>query len=188
MSDHELSCAKSRYCDHCCKDHFLRPTEPTILVHSTPYSNWKEIQRSGMLKSWNKLKQNDSCLEKAPIGSLLGDPKEFSDYIMFGSGVTGEIVVISKQYNDIVMDIDKEYMTGARLYFDAQRIARDGLLLRDGCHLKVENTLPLFPYLLFAATWESIGLDNPVSTPRTFYQAADTAFKKLYPDKQVLSF
>ena len=35
------------------------------------------------------------------------------DYIMFGNGVSGEIVVNSKQSGKIVMDIDAEYKTGA---------------------------------------------------------------------------
>ena len=47
---------------------------------------------------------------------------------MFGDGVTGEIVVNSKQQGKIVMSTDAEYLTGARLYFDAKRMAHDGLL------------------------------------------------------------
>ena len=39
----------------------------------------------------------------------------FSNYIMFGSGVTGEIVVSAKQRGKIVMDVNAEYRTGARL-------------------------------------------------------------------------
>ena len=50
-------------------------------------------------------------------------PTDFSDYIMFGDGITGEIIVNSKQQGKIVMDENSEYLTGARLYFDAQKMA-----------------------------------------------------------------
>ena len=96
---------------------------------------------------------------------------------MFGSGVTGEIVVNSKQQGKIIMDENAEYITGARLYFDAKKIAQDGLLLRDGCHLKVKDQLPLEPYLLWTATWDVIGLTSPVSTPKIFAEQADRQFQ-----------
>ncbi len=75
------------------------------------------------------------------------------------------------------MDINAEYQTGARLYFDAKRMAQDGLLVRDGCHIKVKDRLPLAPYLIFAATWDNIGLTSPISTPKIFSEMADAAFR-----------
>lgn len=71
------------------------------------------------------------------------------------------------------MDINAEYKTGARLYFDAKKIAEDGLLIRDGCHMKLKDALPLTPYLIWAATWDKIGLSSPISTPKIFSEAAD---------------
>ncbi|MDE5782526.1 MAG: hypothetical protein K2I03_13790 [Lachnospiraceae bacterium] len=68
------------------------------------------------------------------------------------------------------MDIDTKYLTGARLYFDSKKMAQDGLLIRDGCHLKVKHILPLNPYLIWTATWKNIGLDSQVSTPKIFSQ------------------
>lgn len=135
--------------------------------------SWKNIQRDGVLKSWNKLKTENIVLEEHPICMKLGDPKSFSDFIMFGGGVTGEIVVHSKQVGKIVMDINAEYKTGVRLYFDAKKIAKDGLLIRDGCHMKVKDALPLTPYLIWAATWDKIGLSSPIFTPKIFSEAAD---------------
>ena len=38
--------------------------------------------------------------------------KEFSDYIMFGKNVAGELVVNSKQQGKICMDENAAYMTG----------------------------------------------------------------------------
>ena len=168
------------YEGHRYNEPFLRKGEPLALVHSTPMNSWKQIDQNGMLKSWNKLKAERAVEEEYPIGIQLGDPVDFSDYIMFGGGVTGEIVVNSKQQGKIAMDVNTDYLTGARLYFNAEKMAQDGLLVRDGCHLKVKDTLPLEPYLLFAATWENIGLESQVSTPKIFSEKADEAFRRVY--------
>ena len=103
---------------------------------------------------------------------------------MFGSGTTGEIVVHSRQQGKIVMDENAEYLTGARLYFDAKRMAEDGLLVRDGCHLKVRGTLPLKPYLIWAATWDTVGLKSPISTPKVFSEQADKVFNSIYKERR----
>ena len=165
------------YDGHKYNESFLRENEPSILIHSTPMANWKLIKRDGMLKSWNQLKAEKSVVEEQPIGRKLGDPPDFCDYIMFGGGITGEIVVNSKQQGKIVMDENAEYLTGARLYFDAKRMARDGVLVRDGCHVKVKDTLPLKPYLIWAATWDTIGLPSQTSTPKIFARQADKQFQ-----------
>lgn len=184
MTAEELDEAKSYYAGHRYDDPFLRDGEPSILIHSTPADNWKRIQRDGMLKSWNRLKAENRISEEHPIGIQLGDPIDFSDYIMFGSGTTGEIVVHSRQQGKIVMDENAEYLTGARLYFDAKRMAEDGLLVRDGCHLKVRGTLPLKPYLIWAATWDTVGLKSPISTPKVFSEQADKVFNSIYKERR----
>lgn len=177
MSEAELKSAKNHYEGHRYDEPFLRENESTVLVHSTPMNSWKQIKSDGMLKSWNILKTQEVITEEQPIGIQLGDPTDFSDYIMFGGGVTGEIVVNSKQQGKIVMDTNAEYLTGARLYFDGKRIAQDGLLVRDGCHLKVKDMLPLRPYLIWVATWETIELESQVSTPKIFAEQADRKFQ-----------
>ena len=180
MTELEYKTVKTYYEGHGYNEPFLRKDEPLVLVHSTPMSSWKQIKHDGMLKSWNKLKAERAIEEEQPIGIQLGDPADFSDYIMFGGGVTGEIVVNSKQQGKIIMDANAEYQTGARLYFDAKRLAQAGLLVRDGCHIKVKDTLPLDPYLVFAATWDSIGLTSQMSTPKIFAQTADEVFQAKY--------
>ena len=177
MTEAEYKAVKDYYDGHSFNEPFLRKDEPLVLVHSTPMNSWKQINQDGRLKSWNKLKAERAVEEDQPIGIQLGDPADFSDYIMFGGGVTGEIVVNSKQQGKIVMDINAEYLTGARLYFDAKRMAQDGLLVRDGCHIKVKEALPLEPYLMFTATWENVGLESQMSTPKIFAKMADDAFK-----------
>lgn len=188
-NDYEKMCGSNNECaytvkkiykTHAYNEPFLRDNEPNILIHSTPMQNWEQIKYDGILKSWNRLKKENAVDEEQPIGIRLGDPMDFSDYIMFGEDVTGEIVVNSKQLGIIEMDIDNEYFTGARMYFDAKKMAQDGLLIRDGCHIKVKDILPLNPYLIWTATWENIGLDSQVSTPKIFSQKSDQQFKKIF--------
>lgn len=187
MSEADLALAKKRYGSHQYNEAFLRENEPPVLIHSTTLSAWEQISRDGMLKSFHLLKREKSIAQGRPIGALLGDPADFSDYIMFGSGITGEIIVSSKQQGRIIMDENAEYLTGARLYFDAKKMAQDGLLLRDGCHLKVKDTLPLSPYLIWAATWDTVGLKSQVSTPKIFAEQADKQFEifaSSHPEKR----
>lgn len=183
MSETDLNIAKEHYGCHKYNDAFLREEEPPIFVHSTSLESLEQIQRDKMLKSWNILKKSGTIPEEKPIGTRLGDPVDFSDYIMFGSGITGEIIVNSKQRGKIIMEENAEYLTGARLYFDAKKIAEDGLLVRDGCHLKVKDTLPLIPYFIWAATWDTIGLTSRTSTPKFFAEQAEKEFK-IFMEKQ----
>lgn len=179
ITDDEYNDIQIYYARHSYNETNLRDYETPILVHSTSMENWIQIQKDGMLKSWNRL----NITNKEPIGKQLGDPVHFSDYIMFGGGVSGEIVVNSKQSDKIVMDIDVEYKTGARLYFDAEKIAKDGLLVRDGVHIKVKDCLPLEPYLIWTVTWEKVGLESQISTPRIFAELSDEKLKILYEER-----
>jgi hypothetical protein len=88
--------------------------------------------------------------------------------------------VASKLHGYIEMDINKEYQTGARLYFDMKKIAEDGFLIRDGAHLKVKDQLPLEKYLIWVATWMNTGLSSQISTPMEFTVAANNAFNKIH--------
>ncbi len=173
-SDYEsvLKC----YIGHTCRDLFLRKNERRVLVHSTSLENWRSICQDGHLKSWNRKKERLD--ESFPIGHLLGDPEEFRDYIMLGYGVACELVISSRQKGRIVMDVDDIYLSGVRLYFDAKRLAENGLLVRDGIHMKVKDVLPLKPYLIWAATWENVGLPSRVSTPKVFSELADSEFER----------
>lgn len=183
ISQSEYDKVIENYNGHHFNEPILRDYETPVLIHSTTTENWIKIQRDGMLKSWNKLKSENTSFEKQPIGIQLGDPISFSDYIMFGSGVTGEIVVNSKQSGKIVMDVNAEYKTGARLYFDAEKMAKDGLLIRDGAHIKVKDTLPLEPYLMWSATWDKAGLPSQISTPKVFTELSDKTFKDYISNK-----
>ena len=183
LSDSDYRDAVLKYQNHSYKDPFLREDEPPVLIHSTTEEAWHHIQKDGMLKSWNRLQQEHPDYEQSPIGSLLGDPDEFRQYIMFGKGISSEIVVSSKLSGFINMNFDAPYHTGARLYFDADKMAQDGLLIRDGGHIKVKDTLPLAPYLIWAATWEKLHMNSPISTPAIYAKKADAQFHKLFGNK-----
>lgn len=99
---------------------FIRNYESNILVHTTTPTAFQEIIKSGYLKSWNALKMHDDNIK--PIGSQLGDPIDYSDYIMFNNGgYYSELVVASKKKGYIDMDIHAKYMPGGRFYFDAKK-------------------------------------------------------------------
>lgn len=177
--DYQKACIS--YHNHHNKERMLRTYESRLLVHSTTAELWQNIQKCGYLKSWNIAKKDGDIIEKKPIGHKLGDPKEFSDYIMFGGmGFWNEIVVLSKQKNKLCYNKNEPYMPGARLYFDAQKIAEDGLLVRDGLHLKVKDRLPLEPYMIWAATSENCKQYEGEWTPLSFSEAADATFSKLF--------
>lgn len=173
--------AKEVYKGHSFKDRFLRNYEKKVLVHSTTLSGFEGIMQDKMLKSWNILKAEGKIKEIAPIGKVLGDHIEYSDYIMFtNGGVNGEVVVNSKMKDKIIMDVDEYYKPGARLYFDAELIAKDGLLIRDGAHLKVKDTLPIDKYLIWYATGENIDMKNLNITPANFSKLADEQFEEYF--------
>ena len=179
----ELDDALDCYRGHSCRDRVLRDHEPPVMIHSTTPECYERIVRDGCLKSWNRLAQEGFFAGEEPIGRLLGDPAELRDYILFGSGVTGEIVVSSREKRRIEMDWDRPYEPGARFYFDMRRIAADGLLIRDGSEMKVKDVLPLEPYLIWTATAEGLDLGRGPATPRRFAEKADLYFREHYrPD------
>lgn len=115
--------ALQKYKGHTHNERFLSEYEEPVLVHSTTEHNFCCIKNDGCLKSWNQLHK---CLhtETEPIGKKLGDPIELRDFILFGSGTTGEIVVNSKQCHKIEMNENVKYKTGARLYFDIKKLQK----------------------------------------------------------------
>lgn len=78
------------------------------------------------------------------------------------------------------MNINEEYKPGARLYFDADLIANDDLLVRDSAHLKVKDMLSLDKYLLWYATLDNINLNQLQVTPANFLKTADMEFENRF--------
>ena len=122
-----LKSAEEKYKGHSFDEPLLREDEQEYTVHSPSLENWQLIQKCGCLKSWIILKAEGVVTEEKPIGNALGDPEDFSNYIMFGKNVAGELVVNSKQQGKIIMEKNAEYLTGARLYLDIKKIVADGM-------------------------------------------------------------
>ena len=181
ITEDDYTEAMAAYSGHHFNENCLRAYECRYLIHSTTWENWKSIQSDDCLKSWNILKSERPDWEDAPIGKKLGDPHDFSDFIMFSDGgISSEIVVLSKQNGVITMNQDMPYQTGVRLYFDMAKIAQDGLLIRDGFHLKVKDTLPLHPYVKWIGDWKNAGLPEAISTPKEFTEMSNQQFNSLY--------
>lgn len=180
VDDKDLQAAQITYTGHKYNDNFLRSYESDFFVHSTTMELFQSIKQDDCLKSWNVLKREKEIWEESPIGIKLGDPRDFSDYIMFSNGgISSEIVVLSKQKREITMDINMKYKPGVRLYFDGEKIAKAGLLLRDGCHLKVKHVLALSPFLNWIGDWKSVGLKENCSTPAEFTELANNVYRTL---------
>jgi len=176
----DYSSAKKKYKGSSYKDNFLRFYEKSVLVHTTTKESYVKIKTRGCLKSWNSIKKDQVQGEEKPIGDLLGDPLDYRDYIMFNNGGnSSERVISSKQKGYLEMDLDKLYTAGARLYFNCGKIVQDGLLIRDGVHLKVKHRLSLGKYLIWTATSNKLGLPEE-TTPRKFAEKSDLMFEKLF--------
>ena len=173
IDDNDLSLARQLYGSHRYNEQTLREYETAVMVHSTTKENVESILSSMKLKSWNLLSAEKSNWEKKPIGALLGDIEDFSNYVML-SGVSSnnEIITASKANKTINTDINQSYVAGARFYLDAQKLAKDGLLLRDGAHIKVKDCIDLEKYMIWYSTPEILGIDEH-TTPKEFFELSN---------------
>lgn len=180
VSDDDIELARSLYGSHSYNESYLREYEPTVMVHTTTFEAYKEIIADGSIKCWNMLKQQKESFEEKPIGSLLGDIEDFSNYVMLSPiDVNNEIIVASKQKGYIDTNPNQTYQAGCRFYLDAKRLANDGLLLRDGQHIKVRNEIQLDKYLIWYSTAERIGL-LVETTPKEFFEQSNRKFGEIY--------
>lgn len=178
IEDSDIRLAKSLYGNHKFNERTLRHYEPDVLVHSTTLDAGEKILDDNAIKCWNIIKHQYNDFEKKPIGSLLGDIEDFSNYVMLSSiDVNNEIIVASKQKGCIDTDTNQIYKSGCRFYLDAKKLAADGLILRDGQHIKVKTEIPLDKYLIWYAVAEKIGV-SAETTPDEFFKAANKQFYK----------
>lgn len=177
----DITSARRRYGNHQYNERFLREYETDVMVHSTPIENLESILNDGCLKCWNLLKSEKPNWEEKPIGALLGDIDDFSDYVMLSMpSFNNEIISASKQSKKISADVNQPYRPGARFYLNAKSLAADGLLLRDGEHIKVKGTVPLEKYLIWYSSAQKLGIGNTL-TPKAFFEASNKKFYELYP-------
>lgn len=162
----------------------IRKSDSKYAVHSTLLSSYEKIIESGCLKSTSRL--NKEGVQQKAIGFMpLGEPKDYLDYIMFGSmdnqNIGSEIVVNSHFLGKVCFDSNAPYTPQVRMYFDAHKIINDGLVIRDGVHhLKVFDTLPLEEYLLLSVFEKDVALPSGEEywTPASFTKAANNFFLK----------
>lgn len=179
VTDSDIELAKSLYGNHCFNEKELRDYETAVMVHTTTLEAYNKIKADGTIKCWNILKQQIKDFEDKPIGSLLGDINDFSNYVMLSPiSVNNEIIVASKQKNCIDVNPKQTYNAGCRFYLDAKKLACDGLLLRDGQHIKVKNEIPLNKYMIWYSTAEKIGLSIR-TTPSDFFELSNKEFFKI---------
>ena len=180
VNEIDLNTAQSVYGNQSYTDNFLKSHEHKILIHSTSKESYESIMQSGYLYSWNVLQELGILTEDTPIGQLLGDPLDYSDYIMFTSGGLGaERVVSARQQGKLDFNYDVPYIAGARFYLDANKIADDGLLVRDGIHLKVKDSLFIDKYIIWTVTPDILGIPEE-TTPRMFHEKANAMFEQKF--------
>ncbi|ADL53078.1 hypothetical protein [Clostridium cellulovorans] len=157
-------------------DTAIRETDPRWVVHSTTKDSWEEIKKSGFLYSPSELKRMNILVKEIGLKELV-EPKDYSDYIMFDIlNGCGEIVVNSRQLGYVCTKPDIPYNPGVRLYFDAYKIIKDGLAVRDGLHIiKVKEKLHFQEYLAMAVTAD-ISTTRELWTPTTYTEWANRYF------------
>lgn len=84
-------------------------------------------------------------------------------------------------YYDLCDLIDFYNGSETQIILDAEKMAADGLLLRDGEHIKVKSQIALDKYLLWYATAEKMGI-NGTSTPKEFFALSNNKFFELFPE------
>lgn len=177
----EIDKARALYGNHKFNEKHLREYETKVLVHSTPLENLDSILKDNALKSWNVCKAEKADWEQEPIGALLGDIADFSNYVMLSTPFqNSEIITASKQKRAIDTNPEQQYQPGARFYLNAEKLAADGLLLRDGEHIKVRGSIPFDKYLIWYSTAENLKLGK-ISTPKDFFEKSNNEFFELYP-------
>lgn len=154
----------------------VRAGDPHWLVHSTTAQGWAAIQACGELRAQARLRRDGVAIPNLG-GEWLGEPADYADYIMLGRAgiMASEFVVASRNAGRMITSPDTPYEPGVRLFCDAHRLIRDGLIVRDGLHVaKVHDHLPLDPYLIAAATPAAMDPQGKIIvwTPKSFCLAA----------------
>lgn len=176
VDNNDLRLARALYGNHKYNEKTLREYESDVVVHSTTKENAQNILVDRKIKSWNILRVERADWEKKPIGAMLGDIEDFSNYVMLsGFSINNEVVTASKANGAINTDVNQSYIAGARFYLNAKALAHDGLLLRDGAHIKVRDNIDLEKYLIWYSTPEILGIDEYM-TPREFFEVSNQRF------------
>ena len=174
------------------RESVIRPEDPPIIVHATTRESWQSIWADQALKA--SLHLGEKEWQTGPLTEIewyyQHEPPEYRDYIMFGEmdGTTSESILASKAQGRFVMHAEAEYEPGIRLYFNNHQLIEAGLGIRDGLHLiKVNQSLPLAPYLLAAISVDDVDPDGKVKvwTLKTFVESANQVFRARHAESSV---
>lgn len=164
------------------KDARVREIDPKYAVHSTTLASYEKIIKDDCLKSPVLLAKEG--IHKNTVGLIpLGEPEDYLEYVMFapveGWGSSSEMVVNSHLRGKVCFDPNSEYTPQARMYFNAHKIIKDSLAVRDGIHiLKVYESLKLSEYIILTVFEGDVILPAGCAywTPTLFTEAANEYF------------
>lgn len=123
----------------CC---FGKGCKGDIVCHGTTLNNFKNIITDMELKSKNILnKRIDTTYS---IKENVGDPEDFSNYIMFANGncVAPEFVIESRRQHRFLLpdEVFKVFHPGVRLFYEFKKIYKVKNKAFDGIHpIKIEE-------------------------------------------------
>ena len=147
---------------------------PDILVHSTSLESLNQIKIDNKLKSGSNRHELKQQRGHTIIKYLSEEPGEYSDYVMLGTINENTELIMAMIQNDSfdVSEIDL-YKAGARIYLNAQKLHKSGLLVRDGVHAgKVFKEIDLNKYCLKIVSAEDFEHSNQW-TPKSFKDACN---------------
>ncbi len=147
----------------------------------TTRESWSSIQKDGELKASSIVgTASHQEIERGAVYQYMqNEPPEYRDFVMLAdaSSTAPEVILASWAVGRFVLDDAVPYAPGVRLYFDNQRIIRDGLAVRDGIHdMKVLLALPLPGYLLAALSEADVDPPKGQWTPRSFVDRTNACF------------
>ena len=161
----------------------VRPDDGEWAVHSTTLSRWERIQACGQIRSIQRLHEDGIVYPEIGFTELR-EPEDFREYVVLADfeSINPEFVVASHGKGCVITEENSSYEPGVRLYFDAHKIIRDGLAVRDGLHsLKIHDHLRLIPYFAAAISVSDMNHSECTSawTPRSFLREANNHFRNI---------
>lgn len=131
----------------------IYPKGDKFLCHSTTVESMIEILKDGELKSLDLLSKEGKVIKT--IRNKLVEPEESTTYIDFCTpeSLSSEMVVASRQYEDIFSMKNIKYKPGVRMYFSLEGLLLNENKVVDGLHtLRIKDRLSLnyVKYIVFS--------------------------------------
>lgn len=131
----------------------IYPIGYKFLCHSTSIESMIEILKDGELKSLNLLIREGKVINT--VRGKLMEPEESNMHIDFCTpeSLSSELVIASRQYEDIFSMNNIRYKPGVRMYFNLEELIENENKVVDGLHtLRIRNRLSLeaLKYIVFS--------------------------------------